>query len=61
MDPLRYKPFIAKLEAAAAEGRQGHVQRNLPRVREIVLKLDARLAELVDLRMRAGAILAGPA
>ena len=47
------EPFIAKLEQAQDEGNLDFVTANLPRLEDLIARLQDRQAELAELQYRA--------
>ena len=51
--PLRWEPFVAKLEAASERGEADHVAANMARLEQIIAELMDYQHELADLQYRA--------
>jgi len=53
LPPLDGKPFLAKLEEAQAEGDADHVERNMPRLEQMIGLYQDRAYEIAQLQYRA--------
>lgn len=54
--PQRHEPFIAKLEQAIERGEPDFVERNLPRLEQIIAELMDAQHRLADLQYRASPV-----